>query len=366
VLIRRLAGLRGAPVVTSLYLDLDGRHLPRISDYTPHVAALGRAARHRAAGLGPAAAEAVEANLERISAWFAAGTDRRNTRGVALFSDAAADLFEVVELPVAVRDHVSLGDRPDVAPLCEARGRCAPALAVVLDRHRARFFHIEGTAVEEVKEADRPPVRRVDTDLELGGWERQHEEQARRHVRGVARELGRHLEARSVEHVVLGGAREAVAALETCLARAVREKVVGTVTMAMTAPAAEVARATAEVLRRARGREQARLLQVVRSGAEQRRGAVTGLEATLGALAEGRVTTLVVDPETHGPGARCAVCGRLTVDAARCPRCGARPAPEDDVVDAAVTEACAAHVDVEVCESRALEDVGGIAGVVRV
>lgn len=351
--------------MTSLYLDLDGRCLPRLSDYAPHVEALSRDARRRAAELGPATAKAVEADLEPISEWFAAGVDRRVTRGVALFSDAADGLFEVVELPIRVRDQVSLGERPDVAQLYEVLSRCEPVLVVVLDGHGSRFFHVEGADVEEFEGAGSRTERRVDTDVELGSWSRQHEEQVRRHFRRVARELAHELDTWPVERVVLGGTPEAVAGLEAFCTRPVRERVVGTVTLAMSASPNDVARAVTDVLRQAQTREQAVLVEVLHDKAEQQKGAVTGLEATLGALADGQVTTLLVEPGLHAPGARCPNCGQLTVDTARCPRCGARPTVEEDVVDAAVTDACAEHVEVEICESPALDDVGGIGAVLR-
>lgn len=365
-LIRQLAGRRGAPVVTSLYLDLDGRHLPRLSDYAPHVDALVRDARRRAAALGPGAAEAVDADLEQISGWFATGVDRSVTRGVALFSDAGGGLFEVVELPVGVRDQVALGDRADVAQLCEARQRCEQLLVVVLDRHRARVLLVEGPQAVEIETADSPAQRRADTDVETGSWERQHEEQARRHFRRVARELARQLDTRPVERVVLCGTSESVGDLQAHLAARVRERVIGTAALAVDAAADEVARAAAEVLQQTRRREQDELVQALHDRAEQRQGAVTGLQATLGALAEGQVTTLVVDPDLHASGARCPACGQLTVDAASCPRCGARPVHEEDVVDAAVTDACAGHVTVAVCERPVLDDVGGIGAILRV
>jgi hypothetical protein len=351
--------------VTSLYLDLDGRRFPRLSDYAPHVDTLARAARRRAAALGPTTADAVEADLERISAWFARGVGRRATRGVALFSDAASGLFEVVELPVSVRDQVAFGDRVDVAQLCEALPRCQPVLVVVLDRHRSHIFRVEGAEAEEIQVAESLLERRVDTDLELGSWARQHEERARHHFHRVARELASELDSRPVERVVIGGVPETVAALEACLARRVREHVVGAVTLAVTALPNEVARVAGDVVREAHAREHAELVESLRDRAEQQRGAVTGLEATLGALADGRVTKLVVGPKLHASGARCPACGQLTVDATRCPRCGAHPIPEEDVVDAAVTDGCAEHVEIEMCESSAMDDLGGIGAVLR-
>ena len=50
--VRELAGHRGSCVVTSCYLDVDGRQHPRHADYEAHLEHLLREAREKAAGFG--------------------------------------------------------------------------------------------------------------------------------------------------------------------------------------------------------------------------------------------------------------------------------------------------------------------------
>ena len=52
--IRDLAAWWGHPVVTTVYLDVDGRRFPRRSDLKPQIALLSRVARDQAAPFGPA------------------------------------------------------------------------------------------------------------------------------------------------------------------------------------------------------------------------------------------------------------------------------------------------------------------------
>src|SRR5687767_11833627 len=83
--IRDLAGHRGSCVVTSCYLDVDGRRHPRHADYETQLDHLIRKGREKAAGFGPEAARSVAADLDRISAWVKGGFDRSHVRGLAFF-----------------------------------------------------------------------------------------------------------------------------------------------------------------------------------------------------------------------------------------------------------------------------------------
>ncbi len=364
-MIRQLAGFRGEPVVTSLYLGVDGRQRPRPSDFVPRLDSLERAARRRATALGPGIAEAVEADLARISEWFAQGVDRRTARGIAAFACGRRDFFEVLELPVAVADQVTLDERPDVAQLCEALQRSEPVLVVLADRRRSRFVRVAGSEVEEQEGPAGGAARRVDTDVELGGWQRRYEEQLRHHLRRVAAQVEHEVEVRPARRLALGGPSETVRALEALLPPRVRGHLVGSAALPVTASPEEVARVAFDLTAAARRREEDELVGMVRDRADQHHGAVAGLRATLDALGAGEAATLVVESGMHAHGGQCRTCSQLTTGADECPRCGGPLRALEDVVEAAVTEAYANHVEVELCHSPVLQSLGGIGALVR-
>lgn len=365
-MIRRLAEFRGVPVVTSLYLGVDGRQRPRPSDFARRLDSLERAARRHASALGPGVAEAVEADLERISEWLAQGVDRHTTRGIATFACARCDFFEVLELPVAVPDQVTLDEHPDVAQLCEALQRSEPVLVVLVDRHRSRFVRLAGSEVEEHEGAADAAARRVDTDVELGGWQRRYEEELRHHLRRVAAQVEHEVEVKPTRRVVLSGPSETVRALEALLPLPISGRLAGNATLPVTASHEQVARVAFELTAAARRREEDELVGKVRDRADQHHGAVAGLRATLDALGAGEAATLVVESGMHADGAKCLTCSQLTTGVDECPRCGGPLRTVEDVVEAAVTEAYANHVEVEFCHSPALQSLGGIGALVRV
>ena len=108
--IRELAAFKGeeAPV-TTCYLDVDGRRFVRHQDYEHELDLMLRAAKEKANG-----SESVAKDLRRIDEFVRGGIDRSATRGVAIFSCSAHDLWEVVSLPVPVRNRIVVNSVPAV------------------------------------------------------------------------------------------------------------------------------------------------------------------------------------------------------------------------------------------------------------
>ena len=360
-MIRELAAHRGEQLVTSFYLDVDGRRYPRPSDLEPNIERLFRLARHEAKSRGKDAESSVEGDLAHIKTWLAEGLERNRTRGVAAFSCAAEEFFSAVRLPVSVPDQVSLDRRPHVAPLIVALDATSPCLVVLVDNERSRLLWLEhGDVSESAGPTDEIP-RQVDTDVELGSFSRRREEAVRRHLRNVAETLAIELRRRPVGDVVLGG--PAAAQLEHQLRDVDARRITGKVDVAMTAPRDEIAamvRRVVDDLERRRGAELVdKLLQ--RAGA----GGTIGLSSTLDALADKRVATLVVGHGLEAGGFRCAGCGRLGLEMGSCPRCGGTLDEVADLVEAAIDQALGEGADVEFVEVPDFERVGRIGAIER-
>ena len=100
--IHALAAVRSnGTLITSCYLDVDGRRYVRPADYERSLENMVRRVRRR-----PEVDEVVSADIDRIADRISEGFDRSATRGVALFSCEALDLFVVHELPVSVRNEL--------------------------------------------------------------------------------------------------------------------------------------------------------------------------------------------------------------------------------------------------------------------
>jgi peptide subunit release factor 1 (eRF1) len=361
--IRSLAAHRGSPVVTSCYLDVDGRRHPRHVDYEQQLDHLLRQARERAGDLEAAAVQSVEGDLGRISSWVKGGFDRSRVRGLAFFSCSAEGFFEVVESPLPVRNEIVLNHTPHVRQL-ESLAQEYDRFAVVLvDRQRARLFRFEQGELSECTELfDAVPRRHVQGGRSASNIQRHTDELAHKHLKHAGEvtfdEVGRH----SIDHLILGGPHEVVTEFEALLHPYLKDRVAARLSIMVTAAPEEVRQAALQVESElARAAEEA-MVDRLRNQVGAGNSGVAGLEPTLRALVERRVDTLLVSDGYEAPGWRCPSCRWLAVKGRGCPVCGASMEMVEDVVEQAVEEALAHKCRVEVVRDSADLDVLGRIG----
>ena len=368
--IRALAAHRGSCVVTSCYLDVDGRRHPRHADYETQLDRLVREAREKAAGFGHQAVRSVAADLDRITAWVRGGFDRSHVRGLAFFACSADGFFEVVESPLPVRNEIAVNHTPHVRPL-EAILQAYERFAVLLvDRQRARLFRFEvGELTEHTEVFDAVP-RSVDQaghpsqGSRASHAQRHSDEIAHRHLKHAAEVTFAELQQRPVDHVILGGPNEVVAELEGQLHPWVRDRVADRLVIPVTAGAEEVRQAALAVEAALARRSEAALVERLRDAIGAGTGGVAGLEATLAALVERRVDVLLVSDGYATEGWRCRSCHYLGPRGRKCPVCATSMDLVDDVVEEAVEEALANKCRVQIVRENADLDVLGRIGAV--
>lgn len=364
--VHRLANLRGEPVATSVYLDVDGAHRPVAADYERAFEQLADELRRRArARDDPAILRSVEADVAAMHARLALGIDRATTRGLALFSCYAQGWFEAIDLPVAVRDEVAIGPAPRIRQLVEAHDEPEPFVLALVDRTHLRLFRVVGREIHELAAPVTQQERAIDTSIELGSFEHHDEEAARAHLRRAAAAVDDAVRAWPVRQVVVGGPDDAVAELERRLHPTTRELIVGRVGVRVAAPVDEIAQQARAVAVRAERDREAALVEDLRQRAAGAHGGVVGVEATLAVLAEQRVSVLLVADGFSASGARCPACGHVGPDLRQCPVCGTTNVELEDVVEVAIEQAVAQGAEVEFCRDTELERFGSIAAIER-
>ncbi len=358
--IRELAGFRGgAAPVTTCYLDVDGRRYVRHQDFEHELQGLLRQARSQANGTA-----SVHKDLERIEDFVKRGINRSRTRGLAIFACSSHGLFEVVPLPVPVRNQVVVNDLPAVGQLEAVVQERRRTGVLLVDRQRSRIFVFDlGELVDRSELLDELP-RDYDHrgERERGDVVNHVEELAHQHLRRAARALFSVHQEHGLHHVVLGCPDELVSVVESALHRYLRERLIGRLNVPVAAPLSDIEAALVEIeISEERARE-ARLVGRLREAAGAGRQGVTGLAGSLDALGSGRVETLVVSHGYREPGWRCVPCGRLFPVGRACPQCGTAMLELDDVVEEAVEQALAGAAQVEICIDNADLDVMGRVG----
>ncbi|MGH2637318.1 MAG: host attachment protein [Actinomycetota bacterium] len=356
----------GVAPITSVYLTVDGRRYPRKTDYEVRLDELLRRARSRAERLDRDSARSVQDDVAAMSAFVRDELDRRDTRGLAMFSSHAAGRWDVVQVPRPVRDRATVAPQADLLPLEALLETYRPTCAALVDYAGARLFLVDLGRIDEVSDVrDDVPNRHEQGGRAQMRMQRHVDDHRTKHLKHVAEDLFALWRRRPFEHLVLAGPAEAHHELEPCLHDYLRRRVRASVTLPITATGAEVLARVLQVEEaEERERERSAFDRLARASAAGDHGAA-GLEATLEALGGGRVGELVVSIDLSAPGSVCRVCGRLATTVRSCPGCGGRTDPVPDVVEAAVTTAFRNGSRVETILGDGLEPLGGIGALLR-
>ncbi|MDP8953868.1 MAG: hypothetical protein M3N37_02905 [Actinomycetota bacterium] len=362
--IRSLAGFKGeqAPV-TTCYLNVDGATHLRHQDVVRELDRVVRIARARLDG-----DPSVRSDLERIEAHVRGGLDRSRTRGLAMFSCTAQGYWRVVELPVPVRSQLVVNHTPSVRQLEVVVDQHERFGLLLVDRQRARMLVFELGEVVESKGAFDELPRGNDDDHSFTKDQVRDRVTARvhhhlRHAAAVAFEV---FQAQGFERLILSAPDDLTGELESVLHPYLRERVVARCAIPLGASEDEVRRAALDVEADVERAKEAEAVALLRERVGAGAAAVAGLEATLSAVVERRVETLLVSSGYVEAGWRCGACRWIGRIGRSCPVCATEMVQVDDVVEEAVEEALLQSCRVEICVGNAdLDVLGRIGALVR-
>lgn len=359
--IRALAAVRSnGTLITSCYLDVDGSRYVRPADYERSLDELVRKVRRR-----PEVDDAVERDIGRVVDRVAEGFDRSATRGIAVFSCEALDLFVVHELPVPVRNELLVNPAPAIGQL-EAVLQQSEKLAVLAaDKQRARIFvYCLGELVERTERTD-DLGRDYDTvgEHDRGGVDDHRDELAHQHLRNALDLLWSVYQSEGFDHLVIAAADGVASELEKGLHPYLAERLHGRLDLPAGASEPEIRRAALEAERGIEAEREAALVEELRAAVQSGGRGVAGLEPVLEALADRRADRLLVSDGYAVEGWRCHECERLATVGRQC-RCGAEMVHVADLVEEAVDAALAQSCRVDVCTGNVDLDVLGRIGAV--
>lgn len=349
--------------VVSVYVDVDGKRYPRYVDVEARVERLLRAAMD-------GASRGATADIKRVEAHLKKGLNRAHTRGVAIFACEKADLWEVVDLPVPVRDQVVVNAIPHVSQLEAVLERSERFGILLADKQRARMLVFELDELVDKSELFEELPRHDD---DAGNRDRLHakdhiEAAMHAHLKHAAQVAFEAYQREPFEHLIVAAPDEIANELERGLHSYLQERLVGRCPLPVNASEAAIRDAIVEIEERVERDREAQAVERLREAVATANGGVAGLDSVLSALDERRVDRLLVSDGYEAPGWRCRSCGHLGVKAPAshaCPVCSEEMTRVDDVVGEAVDEAINQGCRVDVCVNADLDVHGRIGALLR-
>jgi peptide chain release factor subunit 1 len=329
----------------SLYLNLDPSvaPLPANAQTRFHSLLDGTAKLESATepGLSHDERIALRADLDRIRRYFEQDFTRDRTHGLAIFCAGLDAVWETLPLVAPVEDEVSIGRLFLLAPLVSLVGRGTGALVVVASRELGLFYELRDGRLAEVADLTEEQLRRHDQGgLAQARLQRHVDQHISEHLRAVAERLDRLVRrAQGRVDVVIAAPEDSRAELWAFLTQAAQGAFAGWIHAEAHATPAELEALIAPVLAERRLARERMLLDAWSAELGTGGRAAAGWAATLEALSDARVETLLVRTGTDHPAWRCPLCGRAVAEPGECALDGTPVEPFEPGVDLAVHHA---------------------------
>ncbi len=313
--------------------------------------------------------EEVGAAFARLEDWLDANYDE-SKKGVAFFTSLDGDWAEAHQLSVPVPNRLTLGDRPIVGPLVEILERYHHHGVVVVDREHLRLLSmfLDQTLHEQAVETDPYPTAH---DVKRGGFsakdfQARKEEETRHFFKEFATELEDFVRRYRPDDLIMLGTPENVKKFTDFVPSSIQEMIVHTDRIQVDATAAEIRQKLAPVFERQLTQEEAQAVDLLRDRVKESHMAVSGLDDTLEQLQEGKLQVLVIGRGLSVRGGSCSKCGFvLARTSGDCPYCGGAVENSLDLGEEIVRIAEDKSVSIEFVERSAVEDLGGVGGLLR-
>jgi peptide chain release factor subunit 1 len=355
----------GDAKVTSLYLNVD------TSQQSSELIKKQARALMKEAGVSDKEADAIEQYLDFTYDW--------TKPGLAVFAAGDLDFFRAFPSAISFRNRVRLGRRPYVKPLNHLLDHYAYYGVIVVDRIGAKFFEYHlgelqdasGTMGDDVRKqklgggSSRGGGTSSATGRRGGQGGRHEEEVVNRNMRDAAAAASDFFARKPIRRLFLAGTTENLALYRDYLPKQLQSCIAGTFPADMTAGEHEIRERSLAMLQEANAERERKMVETMITTAAKGGNAVVGLDATLKALNDGRVQTLVVSDGYRVRGYRDDNTGYLSAYEGESPF-GTAVAATDDVVEAAVSRAMelGGHVEI-ISDDQALEGVGRIGALLR-
>jgi peptide chain release factor subunit 1 len=352
--------------VTTLFLSLGGGRDARKAEIQLKDLIKKQRSELEGRGLSRPQLRSVESDFDQMLKLLQ-NLDRKGCRGLAVFSSSGAGLWRVHPLAQPVRDRLVVDAHPHVRPLSSFLNQFKRSVVLLLARDHAVIYVAHLGEIRRLAEerGDVPQEVRVGS-VEERRIERHAEDRLHHFAKGLAERAAEVLRAQSAEHLVVGGAPEAVAAFEAHAPRALRDRTIARLALGPEAPSAEVLARVSEAVAAHERQRGTRMVETAIKEARTGGLGVAGVAATLRSFGRGEVAAIVVSSRLSRPGLACGRCPGLDLEARHCAACGGDLVQVPDVVEELIHRALGQSVEVSDLDGHpALEAAGGMAALLR-
>jgi peptide subunit release factor 1 (eRF1) len=293
--------------------------------------------------LGKAKKDSLQKDLDKIDKFCSRNLNSHNHLGLAVFSCADKDFWEVFNLPTSPRNRVIFDRNAYIRPLSAILGEYQKICVFTIDRKEAKWYEVFMGEIKLLNSLTGDVPSRV----KEGGWEGYESKRIERHIssqlheffKKTSQETFNLMKKNKFDWLFVGCKNEHYTTLEPLFHPYLKERLKGRLKIKPGDPQNKILKQAID-LRRSLNRHEKKELVLRFSSEINKNGlAVNGLVNTLKKLNHGEVNMLLITRHFAKPGKICPSCKFLYVDESECPSCQRKTSDLLDVVDEALEAA---------------------------
>ena len=320
---------------------------------------------------GHAPRESLRRDFERIEEYVTQEIATNHHKGLAVFSCSAQKFWQAYGLPRMGRNILIADLAPYIRPLVAILAEYHRYAVVLVDRVMGQVFEVYMSEIVERTDVSARIPRRV-KEGGFGGREernieRHHAQAVHQHFQRLADETFHLFQRDKFDYLILGGHRELLREFKQHLHPYLKGRWAGDfhAEPCKTSPTDVLAQALT-IEDQVEWDHEKRMAEELVHKAGARKLAVSGVGATLDALARGEAQTLLVEDGFEMPGFVCYSCHYSNLEEGACPHCHKPLEPCPDIVDEAIELALRKNCQIEhVRGPTALRDAGRMGAILR-
>jgi peptide subunit release factor 1 (eRF1) len=292
-------------------------------------------------------------------------------RTLAMFFDESVGFFWHQEIGISMQNQARWSREFYLKPLAGITDDFERYGIALVDRANARLFTVSLGVIEEVvwEGFDASKVRHIKTVgtdrlASAGRVQRKADEQTRKNLRLVVRELNRMVQANRIDRLLLAGIPELTSQLQEFMPKRLALRVIGAFELSIDASLSEALELSLPLTEKYERSGEEQIVSEVTTSAKKAGRAVVGLASVLKMINEARVWQLIYSEDFHVPGFECPNCASLySIERPTCMYCDASLMHVPDVVERAVERALRKEARIEIVRGEAaaaLDSAGGI------
>jgi peptide subunit release factor 1 (eRF1) len=313
--------------------------------------------------------EALGRAFARLETWLDASFEEAN-KGVAVYVELDGDWIEGLQFPLPVRNRLAIDRRPVVGPLVEIVQRYHHHGVIIVDREHLRLisFYLD-QAINE-KEVHTEPFP-APHDIKRGGfsasdYQARKAEETHHFFKEFTAEVETFVRRHRPDDLSVLGTHENRKRFIEYLPQALQETIIHTDGIEIEATPAEIRAKLAPVFERRLQEQEARAVDQLRERVRQAHKAVAGFDQTLEQLQAGKLQNLVLARDVDRAGAQCQKCDFLFAGpTGTCAYCDGPVRDGVDLVEEILRMAGNQDLPVDFVSAAALDDMGGVGGLLR-